>query len=992
MSRQRLTSRSVPTLTVLEDRSVPAGFTAGSIQGQDGWSGGAISIAPEVDQRVDLSGTLARTGTGSFVVSNSTANGNFNGGFAGWPFGPSLSVTTGEPASGAAADVFTATVWFRSVNSTADGSNIEIDLGNVTGSNRVNYLAILNLADGDGGLQIELTEPDPSGNLYFPTAEATNLARGVWHRLDITATFRDGAADSFTVALNGTGLPNTNTGGTSYDTFERFYAAQGQPYQQVNRLYFRSDTAPSVFGFSDTGAQGFAFDDVSYAAALSTAVTSPVATYFAAFESTPSVVYVDPSFDPLPNGTAIPDADPFTPGDQPAVKGVDAFGTLAQGTTAVADGGRVLTFTGSYTGGGSVSPGTTLQLGGPNGTAAVTADAFAFAGGSILSVDINGTAPGTGYDQFTATGGVDIGGATLEITSTFTPAPTDQFILVQSAGGVVGQFANLPEGSVVNLGGFQYKIRYSPTLVVLELDRANVTVTITDNRTTTPTGGANTYTIVVTNNGPRTTTGQMNVQLPAGFIGATFTSVAADGATGNSATGGGAPSDLLTLPAGATVTYTVTGLVLAAPGETLTAFAGLTLPAAVIVDPVPGDNGAIDTTLVTAATTVDVTRPSVQVIPNGTLFGGTAATFSILFSEDVTGLTAGDIFFNNASFVSLSGSGASYVLTVTPGVGQVDVTVAEGAATDAAGNPNTGGTGTATSAAPQLPPPAIRPRFATAVGGVVTVFDPATGTSREFTPYPGFAGGMTVATADLNGDGFQEIVTGAGPGGGPHVKVFDGLSGDEILSFYAYDERFRGGVNVAAGDGRIVTGAGPGGGPHVKAFSSTGAETASYFAYAESFVGGVRVAIGDTNGDGTAEIVTGAGPGAAPHVKVFDGASLAEVASFFAFDPGFTGGVFVAAGDGRLAVGAGAGSLPTVKTYTNRGLTEELSFNAYSTDFNGGVRVALKDANGDGTTDLVTGAGPSAGTHVRGFSLPSLTEVASFYAGPLDPTLGVFVG
>jgi len=65
----------------------------------------------------------------------------------------------------------------------------------------------------------------------------------------------------------------------------------------------------------------------------------------------------------------------------------------------------------------------------------------------------------------------------------------------------------------------------------------------------------------------------------------------------------------------------------------------------------------------------------------------------------------------------------------------------------------------------------------------------------------------------------------------------------------------------------------------VKAFTTPSLATeASFFAY-PGFTGGVRVAAGDLTGDGLADIVTGVGPGAGPHVKVFDRSTLSEVRS-----------------------------------------------------------------------------------------------------------------
>src|SRR5215471_13060747 len=111
----------------------------------------------------------------------------------------------------------------------------------------------------------------------------------------------------------------------------------------------------------------------------------------------------------------------------------------------------------------------------------------------------------------------------------------------------------------------------------------------------------------------------------------------------------------------------------------------------------------------------------------------------------------------------------------------------------------------------------------------------------------------------------------------------------------------------------IVTGLGAGGSPVVSVFDATATRLESFFAYDALFTGGVRVAVGDVNGDGVPDIVTAAGPGGTPIVKVFDGATAAVIRSFFAFDPGFSGGIYVAVGEvngdkmADIIVGADAG-------------------------------------------------------------------------------------
>lgn len=238
------------------------------------------------------------------------------------------------------------------------------------------------------------------------------------------------------------------------------------------------------------------------------------------------------------------------------------------------------------------------------------------------------------------------------------------------------------------------------------------------------------------------------------------------------------------------------------------------------------------------------------------------------------------------------------------------------------------------------------------------------GTGVEFMAYdPGFKGGVRVAVCSF-GEAGMRVVTSPGPSGGPHIRTFNPNGTADGAGFMAYDPAFTNGVYVACGDvdpnnpgDEIITGAGAGGGPHVAVWTKDGQLLSQFFAYGADFHGGVRVAAAGNM------IVTGAGPGGGPHVGLFTNLGV-PVAGWYAYDASFTGGVYVGGGNisgdtPEVITGAGESGAAHVRVWNVAG-SEVKGFYAFNTGNDHGARVAAAHVPGGA---VVSGSGtgsPSA--------------------------------
>lgn len=263
---------------------------------------------------------------------------------------------------------------------------------------------------------------------------------------------------------------------------------------------------------------------------------------------------------------------------------------------------------------------------------------------------------------------------------------------------------------------------------------------------------------------------------------------------------------------------------------------------------------------------------------------------------------------------------------------------------------------------------------------------------------PGFGAGVLTAMGELSGDTTDDIAVAMGPGGGL-VQLFNGATIAPIGAGYPFGPGFAGGVSLAVGDlngdGRadIVTGQARGGGA-VSVFSGTNYSLLlSQTPFGPAYQGGVNVATGDVDGDGRAELIVAQATGGT--VAVISGATHTVTASGapYGFLPA---GVFVAAADvngDRLAdviVAPGSGNAPVV-VFDISTLTPIASFAPYGTTSPGGVRVAATDLTGDGRADIITVPGPGRVPELKIFDGATFALLSTQLAYPAGYMGGVFV-
>lgn len=268
-----------------------------------------------------------------------------------------------------------------------------------------------------------------------------------------------------------------------------------------------------------------------------------------------------------------------------------------------------------------------------------------------------------------------------------------------------------------------------------------------------------------------------------------------------------------------------------------------------------------------------------------------------------------------------------------------------------------------------------------------------------------YANSYMLTNGDVDSDGLNEVILAAN-GKAPSQVVIYSYANSRLTqdkAFNPYAKTYAGGVTVALGDVdgdskvEIVTAPNRGLVPEIGIFNNLGKREKKFNAYSSKDRNGVSVTLGDVNKDGVSEIITVPGKGSKSNVIIYTYKGK-KLTSWYAVSKSYRLGVTTRTididADGTMEIVAMslAGDQPGVYIYSWKGKLEK-KFLALSKKFKGGVQAEIKDINDDLTYEIVT-AGRSGSSQInifnyKGKKLKSFYPYGAKYKGGINISLGL---
>ena len=496
-------------------------------------------------------------------------------------------------------------------------------------------------------------------------------------------------------------------------------------------------------------------------------------------------------------------------------------------------------------------------------------------------------------------------------------------------------------------------------------------------------GTAISYTFVVTNAGPsNAVNAEVNDALPAGILNATWNATYSAGSSGPAAGTGSLAGVLVTLLAGGTGTFTITGSIDPLATGVLVNTSTVSPPEDV-TDPNPGNETSTVTTQLVPTADLAAAKQRTSAIPTA----GSPVTYGIVVTNlgpsSVTSFAIVDV-----TTPALVGAGTSVdrgtydpltgVWTAAAG----DSLGSGGAVTfTLSGTIPAGATGTLTNTVTVSPP----------VG--VTDPNPDNNTATVTDPIAAVSSLEIVKTGDITYKAggflaFQVVVTNRGPSFATGVRVVDALPAGVVnwswqVTYVGVGSQTTDGspdsvTASAAGIDKLMNLAVNGTATFtITSLTQTGF-TSDISNTAQATIGGTTVSSTWTSAyDGPIDpqadlpgLVLGSDDGCngEPLVRLVDPETGDITGEFLAYETSFRGSVRVATGDvtgdgiAEIIVGPGRNRVGEIRVFTPQGV-ELPAFRTlpFGSRYRGGVEVAVGDVNGDGIGDIVAGMSSGIG-------------------------------